>query len=146
MIPIDSSGKTDKYGYYVFYKRIKNKVGSFLDRNLWEEDQSILDLKRDILENIIPVWNLWNNPDTKTYVRRKANNYIKSILDILAHNIDFEYEKITDGYKFIGIDRELLLEIRKEFLKVNNKMTLIIINTGDKIEVEFFKGGQNYVS
>ena len=44
------------------------------------------------------------------------------MLNILDENIkEFEYEKISDGYKFKNIDRELLLEIRNEFLKVEVK-------------------------
>ncbi len=122
LIPIDSSGQMDKYGYIIFHKRIKNRLGSFFGQNLWKEDQNILDLERDILAKVIPVWDMWNNPDTKRHVRRQADGYIKDILNILVRSINgFDYEKITDGYKFTDINRELLLEIRKEFLKVKIK-------------------------
>ena len=75
LIPIDSSGNTDKYGELVFYKRLKSNFGSFLGNlnSLLENDEIVLDIESDILENII------KNFDSFPEAISEAEELLKSI-------------------------------------------------------------------
>ncbi len=121
LIPIDSSGNTDKYGELVFYKRLKSNFGSFLGNlnSLLENDEIVLDIESDILENIISIWNIWDNAETKKYIRSQTRLYLNKIISKLDKNIDsFSYQSINDGYKMDIQDRSTIDKLRNEFLKV----------------------------
>jgi hypothetical protein len=121
LIPIDSSGNTDKYGELVFYKRLKSNFGSFLGNlnNIMENDEIILDIESDILENIISIWDIWDNAETKKYIRNKTRLYLNGIITKLDKSIDdFSYQSINDGYTIEIKDRSTIDKLRNEFLKV----------------------------
>jgi hypothetical protein len=121
LIPIDSSGNTDKYGELVFYKRLKSNFGSFIGNlnSLLENDEIVLDIESDILENIISIWNIWDNAETKKYIRNQTRLYLNEIISKLDKNIDsFSYQSINDGYKMDIQDRSTIDKLKNEFLKV----------------------------
>lgn len=124
LIPLDSSGGTDKYGEIVFYKRLKNSFAVFLGKLNYSDNNGeiILDIETDIIENVIKIWNTWSNAETKRFIRNKARIYLNKIISTLAQNIeDFSYESINDGYSLNIEDKSTITELRKEFLKVEIK-------------------------
>lgn len=124
LIPIDSSGNTDEYGELVFYKRIKSNFGSFLGKlnSLSNKKEIILDIESDILENIISIWDIWDNAETKKHIRNQTRLYLNKIIAKLDKSIDdFTYQSINDGYKIEIKDRSTIDKLRNEFLKVDIK-------------------------
>ncbi|TDO95214.1 hypothetical protein DFR79_101215 [Halanaerobium saccharolyticum] len=124
LIPLDSSGETDEYGEIVFYKRLKSNFGVFLGQLDYSDnnEEVILDIETDILENVIKIWNNWNNAETKRFIRNKARIYLNKIISILDQNIEnFNYKSINDGYSLDIKDRNTITDLRKEFLKVEIK-------------------------
>jgi len=133
LIPLDSSGNTDEYGELVFYKRIKSNFGSFLGKldSLINKEKIILDIESDILEKIIVIWGIWDNAETKKYIRSQTRLYLNNIIATLDKNIDsFSYQSINDGYKLEIKDRTTINKLRNEFLKVNIKRESEAIKKG----------------
>jgi len=124
LIPLDSSGNTDEYGELVFYKRIKSNFGSFLGKlnSLINKEKIILDIESDILEKIIAIWNVWDNAETKKFIRNQTRSYLNNIIATLDKSIDsFSYQSINDGYKLKIKNETTINKLRNEFLKVNIK-------------------------
>ncbi|MFW5873741.1 MAG: hypothetical protein ACOCVD_03590 [Bacillota bacterium] len=120
IIPIDSTGQTDKLGEIVFRKRLKNQLIQQIN-NIYEADSGNIDIEI-ILKNIINVWDVWFNDETKKYIKRIARDYINDILRKLEETIkDFEIEQAGYEFKILKMDRDIVNEIKKEYIKVGIK-------------------------